>query len=109
MAAETLRDWLRDYRAGGFDALYPKPRSDRGQPRRLPPAAAELVLAIKTEHPAWSVRHVIEHANAAGQLPDGVRLARSTACCWSASPSCAADSPWRSTNRSASAWSSVII
>ena len=78
VAAETLRDWLHDYRAGGFDALYPKPRSDRGQPRRLPPAAAELVLAIKTEHPSWSVRHVIEHANAAGQLPDGVRLARST-------------------------------
>lgn len=62
VAAETLRDWLHDYRLGGFDALYPKPRADRGQPRRLPPQAAELLIALKTEHPAWPVRQVIEHA-----------------------------------------------
>ena len=78
VAAETLRDWLHHYRNGGFEALYPKTRADRGRPRRLPPDAAELVLAIKTEHPSWSVRRVIEHANAGGQLPAGVRLARST-------------------------------
>ena len=78
VAAETLRDWLHRYRLGGFDALYPKPRADRGLPRRLPPEAAELLLAIKTEHPAWSVRQVIKHASASGQLPAGVRLARST-------------------------------
>ena len=78
VAAETLRDWLHHYRAGGFDALYPKPRADRGQPRRLPPEAAELLLAIKTEHPTWSVRQVIQQANSGGQLPAGVRLAHST-------------------------------
>ncbi len=78
VAAGTIRDWLHRYRLGGFDALYPKPRSDCGQPRRLPPEAAELLLAIKTEHPAWSVRQVIQHANDSGHLPAGVRLARST-------------------------------
>ena len=78
VAAETLRDWLHDYRLGGFDALYPKPRADRGQPRRLPPQAAELLIALKTEHPAWPVRQVIEHANRSGHLPDRVRLAHST-------------------------------
>ena len=30
VAAETIRDWLHHYRQGGFDALYPKPRADRG-------------------------------------------------------------------------------
>lgn len=36
VAESTLRDWLRDYRAGGFDALKPKRRIDAGHPRALP-------------------------------------------------------------------------
>ena len=78
MAAETLRDWLHHYRQGGFDALYPKLRADRGQPRRLPPEVAELLITIKTEHPSWSVRQVIAGASASSHLPDGVHLAHST-------------------------------
>ena len=78
VAAETLRDWLQHYRRGGFDALYPKPRADLGRPRRLPPEVAELLIAVKTAHPCWSVRQVIDGAGASGQLPDGVRLAHST-------------------------------
>ena len=78
VAAETLRDWLLQYRRGGFDALYPKTRADRGRPRRLPPEVAELLLSIKAEHPSWSVRQVIAGAVASGHLPDGVRLAHST-------------------------------
>ena len=78
VAAETLRDWLLQYRRGGFDALYPKPRADRGQPRRLPAEAAELLISIKTEHPSWSVRQVIADAVASGHLPDGVHPAHST-------------------------------
>ena len=78
VAAETLRDWLQHYRRGGFDALYPKRRADLGRPRRLAPEAAELLIAIKTTHPTWSVRQVIGDAVASGQLPDGVRLAHST-------------------------------
>ena len=78
MAAETLRDWLLHYRRGGFDALYPKPRADRGQPRRLPAEVAELLISMKTEHQSWSVRQVIAGAVASGHLPDGVRPAHST-------------------------------
>ena len=33
VAVETMRDWLSLYRTGGFDALYPKTRADRGHPR----------------------------------------------------------------------------
>jgi putative transposase len=36
VAAETIRDWLKGYRRGGFEALLPKPRADRGQSRTLP-------------------------------------------------------------------------
>ena len=78
VAAETMRDWLLHYRRGGFDALYPRTRADRGRPRRLPPEVAELLISIKTEHPSWSVRKVIGGAIASGHLPDGVHLAHST-------------------------------
>ena len=47
VAADTMREWIRHYRDGGFEALYPKPRTDRGKPRRLPPAVAERLVALK--------------------------------------------------------------
>ena len=60
VAVETMRDWLSLYRTGGFEALYPKPRSDRGLPRRLPPEVAEGLLSLKTEQPALSVSALIK-------------------------------------------------
>ena len=39
VALETMRDWLSLYRTGGFEALYPKARADRGRPRRMPPGS----------------------------------------------------------------------
>ena len=60
------RGWVRAYRDGGFDALYPKPRTDRGQPRRLAPEVAERLVALKTEHPTCSVRLIIKKARAEG-------------------------------------------
>ena len=78
VATETLRDWLRAYRKGGFDALLPKPRADRGEPRRLPPEVVERLLAIKEANLALSVRLVIEQARASGDMPAEVALPRST-------------------------------
>ena len=69
---------LPSRRTGTFDALYPKQRADRGQPRRLPPEVAELLVAIKAEHSTWSVRQVIASALDSGQLPDHLRLPPST-------------------------------
>ena len=66
VAAETIRGWIRLYRYGGFEALYPKPRTDRGQPRRLPPEVAERLIALKVDNPAWSVRAVIKAAHEGG-------------------------------------------
>ena len=66
VAAETMRHWINDYRRGGFDALYPKPRTDRGKPRRLPPEVAERLVALKTENAALSVRAIIQKAREEG-------------------------------------------
>jgi putative transposase len=69
VAAETLRDWIQRYRAGGFEALAPKPRSDRGTPRALTAAISEALLGIKEANPRLSVRLVIAQAKAAGAVP----------------------------------------
>ena len=66
VAVETLRDWLKLYRTGGFEALYPKPRADRGQPRRMPLEVAEALVALKTAQPALSVSALIKAARAGG-------------------------------------------
>ena len=66
VAANTIRGWVKRYRYGGFDALYPKPRTDRGQPRRLPPEVAAQLIELKTDNPAWSVRKVIQKAREDG-------------------------------------------
>jgi len=74
VAAETLRDWLKRYRKGGFDALLPKGRADRGQSRALPPAVVERLLAIKEANLALSVRLVIQAARACDEVPDELPL-----------------------------------
>ena len=70
IAAETVRGWITDYRRGGFEALYPKRRTDRDQPRRLPPEVAERLIALKTASPNQSVRvEGIDHPLAPSSRP----------------------------------------
>jgi len=78
VAAETLRDWLKHYRKGGFDALLPKPRADRGHSRRLPPEVVDVLLSIKEGNPKLSVRLVIEEARTNGHVPEGLAVPPST-------------------------------
>ena len=66
VAAETIRDWLALYRGGGFEALLPKARVDRGRPRRLPPDIAELLVGLKTDKPSLSVNALIAEARERG-------------------------------------------
>jgi len=79
VAEETMRDWLKAYRQGGFDALLPKPRADRGQVRKLPAAVAEALLATKEGNPALSVQLVIREARKCPEVPDLLSLRASTA------------------------------
>jgi len=79
VAAETLRDWIKRYRhQGGFDALLPQPRADRGQSRTLPPAVAEALITIKEENPKLSVNLVIQKVRADGKAPAELPLPPST-------------------------------
>lgn len=51
ICVDTLLQWALRYRRGGFEALAPKPRQDRGQSRVLTPQLAELVERLKRENP----------------------------------------------------------
>lgn len=62
VAAETLRDWLKSYRRGGFDALLPQPRSDRGRSRALPADVVDHLLSLKEELPQLSIPQLIRMA-----------------------------------------------
>jgi transposase InsO family protein len=48
---DTLLDWALRYRRGGFEALAPKPRQDRGQSRTISPQLADLIERLKRENP----------------------------------------------------------
>ncbi|MGH8654741.1 MAG: helix-turn-helix domain-containing protein [Gammaproteobacteria bacterium] len=78
VAPETLRDWLKRYRRGGFEALMPKPRADRGRSRALPDALVELLLNLKETQPKLSVPLLIREARATGQIPEEIPLPPST-------------------------------
>jgi transposase len=62
VAESTVRQWLRDYREGGFDALIPRARADTGEPRTLRATLVERLMQIKEENPALAVRLIIEQA-----------------------------------------------
>src|SRR3989442_570328 len=51
ISVDTLQHWAGRYRHGGFEALAPKPRQDRGQSRAVAPQLASLIERLKRENP----------------------------------------------------------
>ena len=51
VAPDTLLHWAQRYRRGGFDALLPQTRRDRGQSRVISPPLAALIERLKRENP----------------------------------------------------------
>ena len=78
VAPETLRHWLKDYRRGGFDALLPKGRGDRGRPRALPQAVADALVSMKEEQPGLSIPLLIRAVQQSGAVPESLALPPST-------------------------------
>lgn len=78
VAEEIIRSWLKKYRAGGFDALLPKQRKDKGKARRLPLDIADVLLAVKEDNPELTVPLVIKKARQSGKIPDDIPLPEST-------------------------------
>jgi hypothetical protein len=68
---ETIRKWLANYKANGFDGLKPKGRNDAGKVRKIPPEAWEKAVALKKEVPARSVRKIIQIMEAHQMIPLG--------------------------------------
>jgi putative transposase len=51
VSVDTLLDWALRYRQGGFEALAPQPRQDRGKSRTITPQLADLIERLKRENP----------------------------------------------------------
>lgn len=78
VAPETLRHWLKDYRRGGFDALIPKGRADRGRSRALPQTVADALVSLKDEQPQLSIPQLIRAVRESGTAPAALALPPST-------------------------------
>jgi putative transposase len=64
VARTTLDDWIRAYRAGGYEALVPRPR--RVAPR-TPARVLELAIALKRERPDRTAAQIHAIMLAAGE------------------------------------------
>src|SRR5271167_96254 len=51
VSVDTLLEWALRYRNGGFEALAPQARQDRGQLRTVTPQLADLIERLKRENP----------------------------------------------------------
>jgi putative transposase len=58
VSVTSLRRWEARYRAGGFEALKPQPRSDRDQPRAVSTETLDRAEALKREQPFRSARSI---------------------------------------------------
>lgn len=67
-ARKTLEEWLYKYRNGGFEALKPRPRSDRGLSRSLAEDLQQLILDMKREDPGRSAHVMVRELELAGRI-----------------------------------------
>jgi putative transposase len=77
LSPRTVEDWYHLHRKGGFEALFPRPRSDQGHTRVIRADVAELILRVKRERPRRSVRRIIRMLERARVVGPG-ELAKST-------------------------------
>jgi putative transposase len=68
----TLERWYYLYRHGGFEALKPERRSDRGYAQALSEEQEALVLDVRRDHPRVSAALILRTLEADGRLPEGV-------------------------------------
>jgi putative transposase len=59
LSARTIEVWYYAYRYGGFRALFPGDRADRGRSRAIGAELAEQILRVKRERPRRSIRRII--------------------------------------------------
>ena len=64
----TLERWMYAGKAGGIDALCPKPRADKGRGRSFDDETRELLCDIRREHSSASVRLILQTLIDEGRL-----------------------------------------
>jgi transposase InsO family protein len=77
VSTRTIEAWYYAWRQGGFRALHPEDREDRGRSRAITPELAEHVLRAKRERPRRSIRRIIRMLERASLVRAG-ELRRST-------------------------------
>jgi len=77
LSARTIESWYYAYRRGGFHALFPQDRADRGHSRAISAEIAEQILRVKRERPRRSIRRIIRMLERAQIVAPGT-LHRST-------------------------------
>jgi transposase InsO family protein len=60
VGVSTLRRYLKQYNQGGFEALRPKERSDKRQPRVFAPEVLEKAVALREEQPARTTPMIVQ-------------------------------------------------
>jgi len=71
LAAKTIQSWLYAYKRGGFDALMPRERKDRGSSRAIPLEVQVLILDMKREDPGRSTPLILRELQNAGVMRKG--------------------------------------
>jgi putative transposase len=66
LSARTIESWYYAHRKGGFRALFPERRSDRGASRAIRSDVADLIVRAKREKPRRSIRRIIRALERAG-------------------------------------------
>lgn len=77
LSARTIEDWYQQHRKGGFDALLPQTRNDRGRSRAINAEIADLIVRAKHEKPRRSIRRIIRMLERARRVKPG-ELSRSS-------------------------------
>jgi putative transposase len=60
VGVSTLRRYLKLYNQGGFEALRPKGRSDKGHPRAFSTLVVEKAVALREEQPARTTTTLVD-------------------------------------------------
>ena len=70
VSVSALRRYLKQYRAGGFEALHPHTRSDAGQPRAFSPEVLAQVISLRETQPDRTTPMLVEILRREGATPD---------------------------------------
>lgn len=71
---KTLEKWVSLYKRGGFDALMPKTRSDKGTTRVLSDTAIEEIYKVKEKFPRLNATQIYNHLIEEGFLSSKVSV-----------------------------------